>query len=272
MKKQLGLAYQAGRRIQQMKIGVYAANACYFLILSLFPMLLLILSSLRFTSLSAQDLIELVETILPHALYEPAESFIVSTYYASSGAMVSFSAVAALWSASRGMYSLLTGLNHIYGVQENRGYLYTRLLSVLYLFVMLIVVVATLILQVFGESLLGWLMDLHIPMVDWLHNIVDLRFLVLLCLQTVVFTGMYTMLPNRRNGFWESLPGAVVAAVGWQTCSNVFSIYVEHFSGYMNIYGSVYLIALGMLWLYWCISVVLLGAGLNRLIQQGLGK
>ena len=47
-----------------LQIPVYAANACYFLALSIFPALLLILASLRYTPLSALDLIRFLEGIL----------------------------------------------------------------------------------------------------------------------------------------------------------------------------------------------------------------
>ena len=266
--RHLSTAWLAVQRIGDMHIGVYAAYACYFLMLAVFPTLLLILASLRYTSLSANDLIHLVGMVIPQALMAPAEKLIVSTYYASSGAVVSVSAVAAFWSASRGIYGLVTGLNHIYGVHEDRGYIYTRLISVVFIFVLLAVVLLTLVVQVFGESILQWLEGFHLPMLDFIGELIDIRFVLLLAIQTAVFTLMYMELPNRRNGFFESLPGAVLAAVGWQMFSKLFSFYVIHVSHYTNVYGSVYLVALGMLWLYWCIAIVLFGGGLNRLILQ----
>ena len=139
--------------IASMQIPVYAANACYFLAIALFPGLLLILASLRYTPLSATDLIRLLEGILPSALMGAAESLIVSTYYNSSGAVLGISAIAALWSASLGIHGLLTGLNNIYGVQEDRSWLYTRLISVGYTFVFLILVIVTLVFSVFGQTL-----------------------------------------------------------------------------------------------------------------------
>ena len=77
-----------------LQIPVYAANACYFLAISIFPALLLMLASLRYTALSAVDLIRLLEGILPGALMGAAESLIVSTYYNSSAGLVGVSALA----------------------------------------------------------------------------------------------------------------------------------------------------------------------------------
>ena len=246
------------REWAELQIPVYAANACYFLSISIFPALLLILASLRFTTLSATDLIRLLENILPGALMGAAESLIVSTYYNSSGALLSISAIAALWSASKGIHGLLTGLNRIYGVHEDRGWLYTRLISVGYTFVFLLLVLLTLVFQVFGESLSRWL--LPAGLIDW-HR------LWLLLAQIMVFDLIYMVLPNRRNRFLPSLPGAVLTALGWQCFTHGFSVYVERMlSSYTNIYGSVYTMAIGLLWVYWCMCILLFGGFINRLL------
>ena len=241
-----------------LQIPVYAANACYFLALSIFPALLLILASLRYTPLSALDLIRFLEGILPGALMGAAESLIVSTYYNSSGMVLGISAIAALWSASRGIHGLLTGLNRIYGVQEDRGWLYTRLISVLYTFVFLLLVIGTLVFQVFGEMLS-------------LRLFLDLRGTWLLGVQILVFDLIYMFLPNRHNRFLPSLPGAVSTALLWQLFSRGFSLYVGHtFERYTNIYGSVYTVAIGLLWVYWCVCILLFGGLLNRLLNNPL--
>ena len=97
--------------------------------------------------------------------------------------------------------------------------------------------------------------------------VVDFRFALLLVLQTGFFTAMFMALPSVRNGFWESLPGALLASVGWLVFSRLYSIYVAHFAHLSNIYGSVYAVALSMLWLYCCISIVFYGGALNRLLD-----
>ena len=249
--------------LTELQIPVYAANACYFLALSIFPALLLILASLRYTALSATDLIRLLEGILPGALMGAAESLIVSTYYNSSGAVLGISAVAALWSASKGIHGLLTGLNRIYGVQENRSWLYTRLISVGYTFLFLILVIVTLVFQVFGQALSEriWLGELLTELIDW-------RSVWLLMAQILIFDLIYMVLPNRRNPFLASLPGAVLTALGWQIFTRAFSFYVENMvSRYTNIYGSVYTAAIGLLWIYCCMCILLFGGLLNRLLH-----
>ena len=256
------------RKLREMEIPGHAANAGYFIVLSVFPALVLVLSLLRYTPLDAGDLLDLLAGFLPEALMASAERLVISTYAHTSGTVVSLSAVGALWSASRGIYGLITGLNRIYGVEEDRGYLHIRLLSVGYTFAFLAVLVLTLVLGVFGEALLALLPPASGGLGILLTEVLDLRGLWMLLLQTGVFAAMFVYLPSGGNRLRESLPGAVLAGVGWMVFTRLFSFYVEHFSGYSNVYGSVYAVALGMLWLYFCMSILFYGGALNLLLAR----
>lgn len=262
--KAIHTVIQKAEALARLEIPVRAANASYFIILAAFPTLVLLLALLRYTSLDIQALLDLLSGILPDALIPTVEPLVVSTYKNASTALVSVSAVTALWAASRGIYGFITGLNAIYGVAENRGYIYTRLLSVVYTFLFLVVLVLTLVLHVFGTALLNLLHSSSIPLVHTLAELIDLRFFLLLFLQTAIFTAMFMVLPNRRNSLGDSLPGALLASIGWQLFSLGFSIYVEHFGNYANLYGSVAAVAIGMLWLYFCISILFYGGALNH--------
>ncbi len=264
----IGRAMALLDRVREMGIPASAANAGYFMVLSVFPALVLLLSLLRYTWLDAGDLLALLEGFLPQALMPGAEKLIISTYAHTSGTMVSVSAVSALWSAGRGVYGLLTGLNRIYGVRENRGYFYTRFLSMLYTFGFLVVLVGTLVLGVFGEELLQMLPPARQGLGKFLAEVVDFRFLLMLSLQTGLFTLLFMVLPNQRNSFRNSVPGAVLSSLGWMIFTRLFSVYVEYFSSFSNVYGSVYAVALGMLWLYFCLSILFYGGALNQLLME----
>ena len=256
------------REFQKMRIGLHAASAGYFIALSVFPTLVLLLSLLRYTQLDARDLLTFLSGMLPAALMDGAEDLVISTYAYTSKTMVSVSAVSALWSASRGIYGLLLGLNAIYGVREDRGYFYTRCISVFYTFLFLVVLVLTLVLNVFGESILQMLPPAKGNLWEFLSDVVDLRFLLMLLLQTGLFTAMFMALPNGKNSFSDSFPGALLASLGWLLFSKLFSVYVSYSAGYANIYGSVYAVALSMLWLYFCLCLVFCGGALNRLLMK----
>lgn len=259
-------AIRVGRTVSGLRVGLHAASACYFLVLAVFPALLLVLSALRYTHLEVEQLAELLQGILPQAFLEPARKLILSAYRNSSGTAVGVSALVTLWSASRGTFGFMNGLNAVYGVRENRGYVYRRVISVLYTFAFIVVLVLTLGLHVFGASLARLIQRMAPAVYSFFADVINLRFFLLLFVQTVIFTGMFMRLPNRKNTLMESLPGALMAASGWLIFSDLYSIYVERFARLSNVYGSVYAVALSMLWLYCCISIVFYGGALNRLL------
>ena len=254
--------------VREKQISLHAAYAGYFIILAVFPALLMLLSLLRFTGLQVEVLVDMMGEILPPALMETVEGMVYSAWLHSTGTVLGLSALTALWSASRGVYGLLRGLNAVYDVWENRGYLYTRGISVIYTFLFGIVLILTLVLHVFGNAVFRWLSMVDNPVVIFLVDLVDVRFFLLLMLQSLIFTLMYMVLPNGRNGFGSSLPGGILSSVGWLVFSDLFSIYVEHFNRYSLIYGSVYALALGMLWLYCCLSILFYGGALNHWLSS----
>lgn len=264
----IGRTVHTVRAILDLNIPLYAANASFFIMLSVFPALVLLLSLLRYTDLSVENLIGALQGIIPEALMVRAGELILEVYEKSSGALVGVSAVTTLWSAGKGIYGLMKGLNGVYGTGEDRRYFRIRLISMGYTFVFLLMLVLTLILHVFGDIFLRWLRYGGSPAFRILAGAVDLRFVLLIPVQTLIFTLMFMVLPSGRNGFWESLPGAVLASFGWLGFSDAYSIYVAHFSGFANVYGSVYAVALAMLWLYCCMSIVFYGGGLNRYLAE----
>lgn len=254
--------------VAKLNIPVYASHASFFVALAVFPSLVLVMGLLRYVGLGVDTLTEMLEGVLPSALMPAVTKLIVNTYRSTTGTVISISVLTALWSASRGVHGLLNGLNSVYGVAENRGYLYTRLVSVVYTFLFLIVLLLTLVLHVFGTTLLQWLPVSDSLFFRFLENVVDLRFFLLLGVQTVLFTAIFMALPNKRNKLMDSLPGALLASSGWLIFSDLFSIYVENFADLSNIYGSVYAVALSMLWLYFCLTIVLYGGAVNHWLMH----
>lgn len=262
-----GRIIRLGRYVASMQVSLYAANACYFIVLALFPALLLFLSLLRFTPLDTGHIVQLLSGMLPAAFAQDVDALLSFADHRSSSAVLGLSAITVLWSASRGIYGMLTGLNAIYQVEEHRGYWKKRLISTGYTLVFLVVLLLTLALQVFAGELIAFAQQAFHPLAQFLLGILDLRFYCLLILQTLVFSAMFMFLPGRRNSLRESLPGALLASCGWLVFSNLFSIYVEHFAN-VRLYGPVSSLALGLVWLYCCISIVFYGAVVNVLVKR----
>ena len=240
------------KRVGEMEISLHGAGTSYFMVLSAFPALVLVLGLLRYTALEPGDLMELCRVFLPAALYDLAWQLISTTR--GNGSLLSLSALTALWSAGRGMYGILKGLNAVAGVREVRSWIRVRLLCAGYTMLFLLVLVLTLVLHVFGGKLLQYF-DLE--------RLGGLRFVVLLLVQTMVFCAMYRFLPSRGAPLGKCFPGAVLASLGWLGVSAGFSWYAGRFS------GGMYLAVMAMVWLYVCVCIIFAGAALNELLKEG---
>lgn len=267
-KKTNGLLERIDTFLRPMKISIHSAYTSFFLVLSVFPTLVVLFSILAYLPIGYEEVMHLIAQVVPEAFLPMIERVVNGAYENTSGAILSVSVITALWSAGRGVRGLLMGLNAVYGLEENRSYLKTRGLSMLYTFLFVIVLVMTLVLLVFGHAIMDYLRMTTSPLLMFLTEVIDWSFLVMLVLQTTLFTAMYAYLPNRRQSVLKSLPGALLASVGWMICSNLISIYVNYFQYYANIYGSVYAAALAMLWLYCCISIIFYGAAVNRALME----
>lgn len=258
------------RRIRSLHISTYAGYASFFIVLAIFPFLILILGLLRYTALKPADLLDLLEEFLPGALRGYAWNLIADCYGNTTGTVVSLSALAALWSAGKGIYGLMKGLNAVYGITEHRGWLRTRLLCAVYMVLLLLVLLLTLVLRVFGTTLVAY-WQYRGGKLNWLATqLLGLRYFLLVAVQTGLFTALFMYLPGRNNGFLESLPGALFASFGWMSVSGAFSVYVEEFSGYTGTFGSMGAGAMAMLWLYFCVNILFCGGLLNRYLKENV--
>lgn len=247
-------------------ISAHAAHACYFLILSLFPALVVLLGLLRAVALQPEDLLELVSAFLPDALLPQAWAMVLDVYESSTRPVLSLSALATLWSAGRGIYALQEGLCSVYGTPAPRSWLLGRILCTGYALLFILVLLLTLVVQVFGATVLRFL-RLRTGLQLWI-DLAALRYFLLIGLQTLLFCAMFMFLPGTRRRFLESLPGALLGSFGWMSASSLFSVYVRCFPKYAGIFGSVYGVALGGFWLYICVSIFFYGALLNRILAR----
>ena len=254
--------------VKPMRISIHSANTAFFLILSVFPASMILVGILGYTALELEDLMTMVAQVVPEALLPLMYRLLSGAYDATSAPLLSLSAVTAIWSASRGLLGLKEGLNDVYGTREQRGYFVTRGISMVYTILFVAMLVLSLIVNVFGSTILDYLRMTTNPLLLFLMDVIDFRFFLMLFLQTALFTTMYAALPDRKLKFLDSLPGALVASFGWLVFSNLFSLYVEHYPRYANIFGSLYAAALIMLWLYFCIMIVFCGGAINRYILE----
>ena len=231
-------------QMKKQNISAYASSTAFFLFLSVIPMLMVVCAVIPYTPVTEQNLITALTDVTPDIADAMVESLVVDVYKSSVG-ILPVALIAMVWSAAKGVMALMRGLNAVNGVDEKRNYFVIRFIASFYTLIMLVVLILSLFFMVFGNQLV----DIA------LHRIPQLQMFVSLMI--------YTYIPDTKLKFTEQVPGACFAAVVWSVFSWGFSMYVSYGNGY-SIYGSLTIIVIIMLWMYFCMYIILIGAYLNR--------
>ena len=246
-------------------VGAYAAQSAYFFMLCMIPIILLLLTLVQYTPVTKADVMTAVMQVFPTSV-DSMMATIVNQVYNQSTGIIPITIIVALWSAGKGVLAMTTGLNCVYHCRETRNYLILRLRSTLYTVMFLLVILFLLLLSVFGNSRNIFITE-HIPIFEeFADRMIELRAVLTPIVLVAFLLLIYKFLPNRKDKFIRQLPGAVFTAIGWMAISWIFSVYVDVFTGFSSMYGSLTTIVLIMLWMYFCMYCILLGGELNMRI------
>lgn len=256
-----------GKKITHDAVAAFSAQTAFFIIISAFPFLVLIVSVLEKIPFISADMMYTVLDIFPRTVMEYMENIIKEICSGNSVTIISISAAVLLWAASKGVTSIMRGLNFIYKTDEKRNFLEIRLVSVGYTIGFVVYIVLTLIF-IFGGGMLSSLLKSRLPenlFFTVIYRIVS--FLGKLMLLTVLFGLVYLIVPKRKATIKSQLPGAVLSALGWLGYSWFYSFYIDHLAGNSYVYGSLTSIILIMLWLYVCMYIFFIGGEVNSIIS-----
>ena len=252
----LGFADIAG----EAKLGVYASSGAFYLFLSIFPTAALLCSLLPLLPFTQEALLDYLAAVLPDFMQELLRS-IIDGMYSYSAAAFSISVVLLVWSAGKAFIGVMRGLNRIYS-GEDHSMLKLRGLSSLYMLVFLAFMLLTLGVSLFQRTLMQSLVQRWPWSAETVETLMKLRFFPGMLLLAVFFSLMYRFLPNAKLRYVDQIPGALLAAALWLLLSWVFSLYLNRF-GASSVYGSLATVAFALMWIYWCISLTLLGGCFN---------
>ena len=232
-------------------INAFAAQAAFFILLSSIPFLMVFSSLLQYTPVTEGMILQIVNETMPEYI-APFLVNIINEVYTKSFGIVSIAAIAAVWSAAKGVQYLANGLNVVNDIDT---------------IVFVIAIVISLVLLVFGKSLEHLLVK-HIPIMPHIVSLIFERgSLIMILVLVILFVVIFTLIPNRKATFRSQLPGAVLCAIAWCVFSAGLSIYVNYFNGF-SMYGSLTTLVLIMLWMYFCMYILMLCAEFNVVFDE----
>lgn len=245
-----------------------AAQLSYYFMLSLFPMLLFLMSLLPLFQIDRTKIVNMIAKNAPASTADLLTGIIGDIMKNASGSILSVGLILALWSASNGMTALMNAFNVAYDVEDGRNPIVLKLISVLFTVIMGAVFILAMIFPVFGKQI-GHLLFGPLGLdsqVKWVFNVLSylLPFIVIF----ILFMTLYALAPNIKIKFKSVIPGALFASIVWIIGTAGFGFYVSNFANYSKTYGSIGGIIVLMLWLYITGFIIIVGAEINAIINQ----
>lgn len=245
-------------------LSAHAAACAYYTILAFIPLLLLILTLTKYIGIDNELLISILEGIIPTNILNEAVINIVKEVYSKSIGTITISATVTLWSSGKGFFALCKGLNVAYELEEKYNYMKFRLKSIIYTIVFIICISISLLLLVFGNQINIILQRKFNILSEIIQLIIKSKVVWSIILLSIVFAILYRFIPKHNYSIKTQIPGAIFAAIACNIISIFYSIYIDLFTGFSLMYGSLTTIVLAMMWVYACMYSILLGAIINK--------
>ena len=250
-------------RIKNADLPSTGGMLAYFLLLSIFPFLIFLLNLISLTVGEYSGVIEVLD-YLPGNVKTMLLSVVISIVSSSSGTLMSFSLLLAIWAGSNAVMKLMKEINVAFGVRDHRKFFMAKIYGILFTIALGVLIVLMMVSNVFGNAIISLINNLFgtTLYIDRLWNTL-LKYAPFFFI-TLIFTLLYRISPNldedKKIRMRDVLPGATFTAIMWIGVTFVFSFYVDNFGNYDKTYGSLGAIVVLMLWFYLSSIIMVLGA------------
>lgn len=247
------------KNIKKPEMLILPGQLSFFFLLTLIPLTALFISILSMFNISSNFIEGLVN--VPIAL-ESIIDMLSNTSRANVNAIIFF--VSALFLASNGTHSMIIASNKLYNIKD-RDYIKRKLKSIIMLLVLIGLLLFIMVVPLFGDmliSLIGNTIGNKIGnLVKIIYNIFKYPISIVLVFYAIKL--LYIMAPDIKISPKEVNYGALFTSCSWILVTQVYSLYVEHFSNYSNFYGNLSNLLVLMWWIYILSYIFVLGIGLN---------
>jgi membrane protein len=224
---------------------------------------------ISYTSVSSNEVLESLSKLLPNNAYEFVEESIIQAISLRSGGLLSLSIIMTLWAASNGVGAVIRGINKAYDIEESRPFWKLKGASILFTIALALMILFSFVLLIFGGQIgiyLTKLFDIS-EAFDYIWNI--FRYLFTLFMMILIFAILYRYMPSKKHKWKGVLPGAIFSTLGWLATSFGFAYYVNNFTNYSYIYGSIGGVLVLLIWLFLSAIIIIMGGELNAVITFG---
>lgn len=248
--------------IRKPEMLILPGNLAFFLVLSVFPIIILIGLIASTFSLSLDSIIEFMNENLPRQI-----SDIITTFISGKGIdfNVGFFTITAFILASNGPHSIIVTSNTLYNFEQG-SYLNRRIKALILTILLVLLFIFIIVVLAFGNIIVKAIFEIGI-----LKNLSSFAYSMFVYLKWpiaffIIFFSiklLYTIAPDYNIPSRYVNKGAIFTTLGWILTTAIYSYYVTHFSKYDIFYGSLSNIIILMMYIYFLSYILVLGIAIN---------
>lgn len=250
------------------KITTRASSLAFSFFLAIFPAILFLFTLIPYIAIDGfqMELFELMQDIMPPQTYEEAKSTIDDILTHKQGGLLSIGFIATLLFATNGVYSIITNFSQSVHEIDFRSFWQQYIVAVGLTIILSILLIITIVVLIFTESVGNYFVEL-----DLLSNyVVDLiqggRVITLIILVQTSISLLIYFGPTKKSDWHFFSPGSLLATTLIVIISFLFGYYIDNFSQYNKLYGSISTLIIIMLWIYVNSLVLIIGFELDASI------
>lgn len=256
------------RRVTESEMTQGAVIVAYYLLLSLFPLLIAVGNLLPFLNIDPNTVLPYMQEVIPETIYEFLGPAIEDLLTQGSGGLLSLSAILTIWSASACMNALQIALNKAYGVSSRGNFIIVRVVSLVTMIVLLFAMVGVTLVVGFGKLILEQLQPVFLFPDTLISTFQTLKWPLAIMTLLALMVVIYGVIPNVRVRARSIFPGAIFATVGWMILSQAFGIYAKYFTTRISGYQIIGSFIVLMLWLNFAAIIIILGGIINAVTEE----
>ena len=254
--------------LQEGAITTRASSLAFNFFLAFFPSIIVFFTLIPYIPIDGfqQTLMEIISNVLPPSTNSATFSTLEDIINNQRGGLLSIGFILALYFSTNGMSSLIQAFNSSYHIRENESIIKHQMLSILLTIVISALVFLTIILIIFGKAAIIYMIDYQLINENKLVLLNAAKWVILIFMLFLGITTIFNLGPAIKSQIKIFSPGAILATLFIILTSIVFSYYIDNFSQYNKIYGSIGTLIIILLWIYFNAIFLLIGFELNASI------
>ncbi len=256
--------------IQQEAIVNKASSLAYSFMLALFPATIFLFTLIPYIPIPhfQDNLLKLISIIMPSNTFKALNGTLRDIIKHQNGKLLSFGFASALYFAANGVYKLMQAFNKSSLIVETRSWVKRRCVSLLLTVIISIGFILAISIMIAGQGVISFFQArLFSNGYFWVQLIAISRWIVVVLIFFITVSILYRYGPAHKRRWKFLSPGSILATALAVIISLGFTYYINHFSSYNKIYGSIGTLIVMMLWLYLNSFIILIGFELNASID-----